>query len=71
MVSFTTLIYYPWEASAGWAPERVWATYRGEKSYPYWDSNCDPSAIQPVACRYTGYAIPPQAAAHNCEALHT
>jgi hypothetical protein len=28
-----------------------------EKSCPYRDSNSDPSAVQPVASRYTDYAI--------------
>jgi hypothetical protein len=28
------------------------------KSYPYRDSNSDPSAVQPVASRYTDCAIP-------------
>jgi hypothetical protein len=30
---------------------------RGE-SCPYWDSNTNPSALQPVASRYTDWAIP-------------
>jgi hypothetical protein len=32
--------------------------WRGEKSWPYRDSNSDPSAIQPVVSRYTDCAIP-------------
>jgi hypothetical protein len=36
-----------WEA--GWAPEPVWTTRRGEIFYFYWDSNSDPSAVQPVS----------------------
>jgi hypothetical protein len=32
--------------------------WRGEKSFPYWDSNSDPSATQPIACCYTYCAIP-------------
>jgi hypothetical protein len=30
----------------------------GENSWPYRDSNSDPSVVQPVASRYTDYAIP-------------
>jgi hypothetical protein len=30
-----------------------WTTWRGENSCSYRDSNCDPSAVQPVARRYT------------------
>jgi hypothetical protein len=29
----------------------------GEHSWPYWDSNSNPSIIQPVASHYTNYAI--------------
>jgi hypothetical protein len=43
---------------AEWAPERVWTTWRREKSYPYRDSNSDTSAVQPVASRYTECDIP-------------
>jgi hypothetical protein len=31
---------------------------REENSWPYWDSNSDPSVVQPVASRYTNSAIP-------------
>jgi hypothetical protein len=31
---------------------------RRENSWPYRDSNSDPSVVQPVASRYTDYAIP-------------
>jgi hypothetical protein len=41
-----------------WAPEPIWTTWRIEKSYPYGDSNYDPSAVQPVVSRYTDCAIP-------------
>jgi hypothetical protein len=43
---------------AGWAPEPVWTTWRRENSWHYWDSNSDPSVVQPVASRYTDWAIP-------------
>jgi hypothetical protein len=39
-------------------PEPVWMTWRRENDSPYRDSNSDPSVIQPVASRYTYYAIP-------------
>jgi hypothetical protein len=42
---------------AGWAPEPVWSTCRGEKSCPYRDSNSDPSAVKTVASRYTECTI--------------
>jgi hypothetical protein len=32
---------------------------RGENSWPYRDSNSDLSVVQPVASRYTNYAITP------------
>jgi hypothetical protein len=31
---------------------------RGENSWPYLDSNSDPSVVQPVASRYTDLVIP-------------
>jgi hypothetical protein len=43
---------------AGWAPEPVWTTWRREHSCPYRDSNWDLSVVQPVALRYTDWAIP-------------
>jgi hypothetical protein len=43
---------------AGWAPEPVWTTWRRENFWPYRDSNSDPLVSQPVAIRYTDYAIP-------------
>jgi hypothetical protein len=48
----------PMGLEAGWTPEPVWTTWRGEKSCPYRDSNTDPSAVEPVASRYTDCAIP-------------
>jgi hypothetical protein len=44
-----------WEV--GWTPEPVWTTWRSEYSWPYLDS-----VVQPVASRYTDWAIP----AHSC-----
>jgi hypothetical protein len=38
-------------------PELVWVTWRGEKSYPYRDSNSDPSAVQLLGSGYTDCAI--------------
>jgi hypothetical protein len=35
-----------------------WTTWREEKFCLYRDSNSDPSAVLPVASRYTDYAIP-------------
>jgi hypothetical protein len=31
-------------------------TWRSENSWSYWDSNSDPSVVQPVTTRYTDYA---------------
>jgi hypothetical protein len=42
----------------GWTPEPVWTTWRRENSCSYWDSNSDPSVVQPVASQYTDCAIP-------------
>jgi hypothetical protein len=47
--------FTPWE-SASTGPD--WTTWRGEKYCPYRDSNSYPSAVQPVASRYTDCAIP-------------
>jgi hypothetical protein len=39
-------------------PEPVRTKWSTENSWPYQDSNSDPSVIQPVASRYTDYANP-------------
>jgi hypothetical protein len=43
----------------GWmGPQRaVWTLRRTENSWPYRDSNCDPSVVHPVVSRYTDCAI--------------
>jgi hypothetical protein len=41
-----------------WTSEPVWRIWRRDNSLPYWDSNSDPLVVQPVASRYTDYAIP-------------
>jgi hypothetical protein len=43
-----------------WVGGRVglWTKWRRENSWPYRDSNSDVSVVQPVASRYTDYAIP-------------
>jgi hypothetical protein len=48
----------PTRYEAGWVPEPVWTTWRRENSWPYQDSNSDPSVVQPVASRYTDCSIP-------------
>jgi hypothetical protein len=35
-----------------WAPEPVWTVWKRENSCTYYDSNSDPSVVQPVASRY-------------------
>jgi hypothetical protein len=47
----------PIRQEAGWASEPVWTTGKGENSWPYRDSNFDPSVVQPVASRYTDCII--------------
>jgi hypothetical protein len=48
----------PIRYETGWAPDQVWTTWRRENSWPYRDSNTDPSAVQPVASLCTDWAIP-------------
>jgi hypothetical protein len=54
----------PIEYEIGWTREPVWTTWRIENSWPYRDSNSEPSVVQPVASRYTDYAIPVWSAEH-------
>jgi hypothetical protein len=64
MLSFTPLpLYhrgkdprYPFDRRLGGPQSR--SGQRGENSWPYRDSNSDLSVVQPVASRYTVYAIP-------------
>jgi hypothetical protein len=41
----------------GWTSGPVSMTWIRENSWPYRDSNSEPSVVQPVASRYTDYAI--------------
>jgi hypothetical protein len=43
---------------AGWAPEPIWITWRGEKYCSYRDSNSKPLAVKRVLSPYTDCAIP-------------
>jgi hypothetical protein len=47
----------PIGSEAGWAPEPVCTMWRRENSWPYQDSNSDPSVVQPVASRYTDSSL--------------
>jgi hypothetical protein len=60
VVSFTPLPHYPRERAPGtqWTPEPVWTIWRSENFLPYRDSNSRPPVVQPVASRYTDWAIP-------------
>jgi hypothetical protein len=49
----------------------VWTTWRSENSYHHRDLKSDPSVVQPVASRYTDYAIPAQAIIEQSVALPT
>jgi hypothetical protein len=59
MVSFTLQslyaqrkrLRYPLDRRLGGSHN--WSGRRGENSCPYWNSNSNPSAVQPAACRYT------------------
>jgi hypothetical protein len=65
VVSFTPLPLYSWRKNSGtlwvggWVDsiELVQTTWRRENSW-YRDLNSKPSVVQPVASRYTDYAIP-------------
>jgi hypothetical protein len=46
---------YPLDGTLGGPQSR---SGRGENSCPYWDSNSDPSVIQPIASPYSDYASP-------------
>jgi hypothetical protein len=64
-MSFTPRPLYPLEKKppvpirleAGWVPEPIWMIWRNENSWPYRNSNSEPSVIQSVASRYTDCAI--------------
>jgi hypothetical protein len=61
VVSFTPLPLYPWRKSPlypldrrlGGPQSRSGRYGEVKNSLPYWDSNSDPSIVQPVASRYT------------------
>jgi hypothetical protein len=40
---------------AMWTSVPVWALWRRENCWPYRESNCDPSVVQPVGSRDAGY----------------
>jgi hypothetical protein len=43
----------------GWVgPKTGLNDVESEQSFPYWDSNSDLSVVQPVASRYTEWAMP-------------
>jgi hypothetical protein len=42
----------------GWVPKPVWMLRRRENSYPYRDSNSDPSVVHPVASLYAELRYP-------------
>jgi hypothetical protein len=46
----------PTGSEFGWTPEPVWTIWKSENSWPYRDSNSDPSIVHPIASRYTDCA---------------
>jgi hypothetical protein len=64
VVSFTPLPLYPRRKCPQYTLDRMLggpqsrSGLHGENSCPHWDSNSDPSTVQPVASHYTDYAIP-------------
>jgi hypothetical protein len=65
VVSFTPLPLKRWGKRPRYPLDRrldgPWTTWRRENSWPYRDSNPDPSVVQPVASRCTDWAIPASA----------
>jgi hypothetical protein len=60
--------HYSLDRKLGGPQSRSWR--RGGNSWPYRDSNSDPSVVQPVASRYTNYAIPTQDSPHGVIYYH-
>jgi hypothetical protein len=63
VANFTPRPLYPWGKSPPYPLDKLggpqsWSRRHGENSWTYWDSNSDPSVVQPVASRSTDYAIP-------------
>jgi hypothetical protein len=48
---------YPLDGRLG-GPQNRSGRCGGEKNLPYLDSSSDPSAVQPVASRYTDHTVP-------------
>jgi hypothetical protein len=51
----------------GWTPEPVWTTWKSENSWHHRDSSSEPSVVQPVANRYTDWAIPAPPILSSCK----